>query len=106
MSNDKVQSIMALVKKHAVAYDRRPKYSEPTEVEAAYAALESAIREAIAAPGVAQDQAHYSEQLTKAKRLIVDVWQRHPEARGLIEARTGRWFVWGDDRDGVSKEKT
>ena len=44
------------------------------------------------------DSAHYSAQLTKAKRLIVDVWQRHPDARSLIEARTGSWFVWGDDR--------
>ena len=64
MSNDKVQSIMALVEDYGNAlsgrddlyqYDPRDELEEAKRrVIAVRSALESAIREAIAAPGVAQ----------------------------------------------------
>ena len=52
MSNDKVQSIMALVSNYALSVASSLDTEE--ECEAHRAAIESAIREAIAAPGVAQ----------------------------------------------------
>lgn len=41
----------------------------------------------------------HGEQLTKAKRLLVDLHKIGGEdVRIMIEARTGPWFVWGQDR--------
>ena len=41
----------------------------------------------------------YSEQLTKAKRLLVDLHKIGGDrVRSMIEARTGSWFIWGQDR--------
>jgi len=51
MSNDKVQSIMALVQAYASQFRAGVSFSERYET---YKAIEVAIREAIAAPGVAQ----------------------------------------------------
>lgn len=47
----------------------------------------------------AAQEVDYSEQLTKAKRLLVDLHKiGGAEVRSMIEARTGSWFVWGQDR--------
>lgn len=51
MSNDQLQSIMALVHDYAIMYRSGSTFSER---HAASKEIESAIREAIAAPGVAQ----------------------------------------------------
>lgn len=40
-----------------------------------------------------------SGDLTRAKNLLVRLWDKHPAARAQIEASTGSWFVWGQDRD-------
>ena len=40
-----------------------------------------------------------SSDLTKAKKLLVRLWNAHPAARPMIEGATGLWFVWGVDRD-------
>jgi hypothetical protein len=54
MSNDKVQSIMALVRVYGEACAIFPLGADSERAIDARSALESAIREAIAAPGVAQ----------------------------------------------------
>lgn len=47
----------------------------------------------------AQQALEHSDQLTKAKRLLVDLHKiGGAEVRSMIEARTGSWFVWGQDR--------
>ncbi|MCH8180200.1 MAG: hypothetical protein IIA02_10520 [Proteobacteria bacterium] len=57
-----------------------------------------AIRAALAQRPAAQEVEH-SDQLTKAKRLLVDLHKiGGAEVRSMIEARTGSWFVWGQDR--------
>jgi hypothetical protein len=43
-----------------------------------------------------------SSDLTRAKNLLVRLWDKHPEARAQIEGSTGSWFVWGADRSGTS----
>lgn len=46
----------------------------------------------------AQEVGH-SDQLAKAKNLLVDLHKiGGTEVRSMIEARTGSWFVWGQDR--------
>jgi len=40
-----------------------------------------------------------SSDLTKAKSLLVRLWNAHPATRPMIEGATGSWFVWGVDRD-------
>lgn len=40
-----------------------------------------------------------SANLSRAKNLLVRLWQKHPDARAQIEGSTGAWFVWGEDRD-------
>lgn len=47
-----------------------------------------------------------SGDLTRAKRLIVDLAkQGDGRVRAMIEARTGTWFVWGQDRDAPPPHK-
>ena len=48
--------------------------------------------------------ADYSEQLTKAKNLLVRLWDCHPSTRPMIEGATGSWFVWGTNRDAALGE--
>lgn len=42
--------------------------------------------------------------LTRAKNLLVRLYDKHPAARAQIEASTGKWFVWGVDRGAALKE--
>lgn len=73
MSNDKVQSIMALVDGYALAFTNVCQADEATvrecieKKDAAATALESAIREAIAAPGVAQGWKPISDEQIDAE---------------------------------------
>jgi hypothetical protein len=53
----------------------------------------------------AEDAQRLSTDLTRAKALLVRIYDRHPEARSLIEASTGQWFVWGQDR-GAARAST
>ena len=47
----------------------------------------------------AAQEVDYSDQLTKAKRLLVDLHKIGGDrVRSMIEARTGSWFIWGQDR--------
>lgn len=39
------------------------------------------------------------DDLTRAKNLLVRLWNKHPAARAQIEGSTGSWFIWGVDRD-------
>lgn len=48
--------------------------------------------------------ADYSEQLTKAKNLLVRLWDCHPSTRPMIEGATGSWFVWSANRDAALGE--
>lgn len=48
--------------------------------------------------------ADYSEQLTKAKNLLVRLWDCHPSTRPMIEGATGSWFAWGTNRDAALGE--
>jgi uncharacterized protein YqgV (UPF0045/DUF77 family) len=43
-----------------------------------------------------------SEDLSKAKNLLIRIYNKHPETRSMIEKSTGTWFVWGQDRDVAS----
>lgn len=47
---------------------------------------------------------HLTAQLQRVRLLLVDVHAKcDAESKKLIEERTGNWFVWGVDRDAVSK---
>lgn len=66
--------------------------------------LHEVIRRALASTRGRSEQAlELSADLKRAKALIVRLWNCHPSARTMIEEATGRWFVWGVDRDAVSQ---
>lgn len=50
-------------------------------------------------PVAREDFDKMSSDLTRAKNLLVRLWDKHPEGRAQIEGATGSWFVWGQDRD-------
>lgn len=54
-----------------------------------------------AARGVTQDDYDkLSADLTRAKRMLVDLHKHgNQRVRDIIEARTGSWFAWGQNRD-------
>lgn len=40
-----------------------------------------------------------SEQLNRAKALLIRIYDAHPSTHQMIERGTGNWFVWGVDRN-------
>jgi hypothetical protein len=77
-----------------------------SHVLAGYGLMPGWVILSFAAPrGQAEDAQRLSTDLTRAKALLVRIYDRHPEARSLIEASTGQWFVWGQDR-GAARAST
>lgn len=64
-----------------------------------YMSIAYAVRALFANPTERPAPIDYSADLTKAKNLLVRIWNAHPVARSMIQGATGRWFVWGVDRD-------
>ena len=63
----------------------------------------TAPQPAVVPPDRADD---LSESLTRAKRLLVKLYDKFPETRSMIEGHTGSWFVWGVDRGiGAAREQ-
>lgn len=46
----------------------------------------------------------FSAEFTRAKNLIVRLWNTHPSTRPMIEGATGSWFVWGTDRNATPEK--
>lgn len=91
MSNDKVQSIMALVRKYVAACLSAGGTESPSSIAAA---LESAIREAIAAPGVAQAR-EVIELCQKALAEELSAWDIEPPLHHVKEAHDAcaKWLA-------------
>ena len=69
------------------------------DLRAALAAPVEPVAQPVDASVPRADWEKMRDDLTRAKNLIVRLWNKHPEARAQIEGSTGSWFVWGQDRD-------
>lgn len=81
-------------------------YCEEHGVAAACKRAEERYYEAVGKASVGavprEDFDKMSADLTRAKNLLVRLWDCHPSTRPMIEGATGNWFVWGVNREAAA----